>query len=119
MSENPFEKWGIDPRGGPEAITRRMRDLIEDATDEDTKKSIRAAWEELTLHPKNRLHAALGAHPDSHGAAGAPPPPPPRQKAPPLALDVFDLLPRPRPSAHLGAPEPLPDLPPDIDPSLQ
>jgi hypothetical protein len=61
-SSNPFERFGIDPKEGPRAITERLRELAEDAN-EDDRAAIRAAWEELTLHPLRRLRAAFGAHP--------------------------------------------------------
>ncbi len=61
-SSNPFERFGIDPKEGPRAITERLRELAEDANEED-RAVIRAAWEELTLHPLRRLRAAFGAHP--------------------------------------------------------
>ncbi len=118
--ENLYERWDIDPLGGPEAITERMRALVEDAPDEDTKKAIRAAWEALTLHPAKRLRAALGAHPDSHGERGAPPPAPRAQTASELALTLDDLALRPSVLDALGAGgEPTsPDVPFDRDPIL-
>ena len=118
---NPYERWDIDPLGGPEAITRRMRDLAEEAPDEATRKAIRAGWEELTMHPARRLKAALGAHPDSHGVAGAPPPLPPRRVPPKLELELRDLALRPRIVDALDAPvtETLPDEPAGDDPHLR
>ncbi len=65
MSEdnrNPFERFGIDPKEGPRAITERLRELAEEANEAE-RVVIRAAWEELTLHPLRRLRAAFGAHP--------------------------------------------------------
>ncbi len=119
--ENPFERWGIDPEQGPAAITERMRELIEDATDEATQKAIRAAWEALTLHPARRLTAALGAHPDSHGVLGAAPPRPPRRAPSQVSLELRDLLARPSALAALGlereAEAPLPEpTDPIVDP---
>lgn len=61
-SNNPFERFGIDPKEGPRAITERLRELAEEANEQD-RAAIRAAWEELTLHPLRRLRAAVGAHP--------------------------------------------------------
>lgn len=117
---NPYERWGIDPLGGPEAITRRMRELVEDAPDEETKKAMRAAWEELTLHPARRLRAALFAHPDSHGAAGAPPPRPSRVTAPPIELVLADLVLRPDVLGALDADaDELPDVSVEDDPILR
>ncbi len=121
--DNPFERWGLDPMQGPAAITERMRELAADAPDEATRKVIRAAWEELTLHPARRFRAAAGAHPDSHHAAGAPPPPPPRVRAEPFEPQLADLLMRPSIVAALGledvAASPLPDVAPADDPIFE
>lgn len=118
--ENPFERWDIDPLGGPAAITERMREHIEDAPDEATKKAIRAAWEALTLHPARRLRTALHAHPDTHGPPGAAPLPPRSTPPAPAPLTLSDLALRPSVLEALGATsEPvLPDLPYDADPIL-
>ena len=117
--ENPYERWDIDPLGGPAAITERMRELAEDAPDEASRKAIRAAWEELTLHPARRLRAALTAHPDTHGHPGAPPPAPRAASAPALPLTLDDLALRPSALAALGGEEPaLLDLPLERDPVL-
>ena len=62
--QNPYERYGMDPLEGPPGITERMRELAE-AADERGKSEIRAAWEELTLHPRRRFRAALAAHPES------------------------------------------------------
>ena len=64
-NENPFDRYGIDPREGPEGITERMRELIEDAPDEATRDAVRAAWEALTRDPRGRAHLALRTHPRS------------------------------------------------------
>ncbi|MCA9604645.1 MAG: hypothetical protein KC619_03560 [Myxococcales bacterium] len=118
--DNPFERWGLDPMHGPTAITERMRELAADAPDEATRKVIRAAWEELTLHPARRFRAAAGAHPDSHHVAGTPPPPPLRVRAAPFDPELADLLMRPSILAALGLEEvaasPLPDVAPADDP---
>ena len=71
--DNPFDRYGIDPREGPAAITARMRELIEEAHDDATRTRLRADWEELTLHPGKRLRAALGAHPETRVPLGSPP----------------------------------------------
>ena len=72
MRENPFERFDLDPRLGPSEITRRLRELMEDAPEGERAK-LREAWEELTLHPERRLRAAAGAHPESRAPMGAPP----------------------------------------------
>jgi len=70
---NPFERFDLDPCAGPETITERLRELAADA-DASQRAEIRAAWEELTLHPLRRLRAAFGAHPETRPPLGAPPP---------------------------------------------
>jgi len=87
MSDNPFERYDIDPREGVRAITERLRELAEDAKDDDERRSIRAAWEELTMHPARRLKAALFAHPETRAPLGAAPP----RAARPRAIDPGDL----------------------------
>jgi len=117
--DNPFERWGIDPTQGPAAITERMRELAAEATDEATRRAIRAAWEELTMHPARRFRAAVHAHPDSHAGADVPPPPPPRARPERLELTLADLALRPSVVEAVGlestADAPLPDIAPDSD----
>jgi hypothetical protein len=71
--DNPFERYDLDPHDGISAITQRLKELAEDATDEKERERIRAAWEELTLHPGRRLRAALFAHPETRPPLGSPP----------------------------------------------
>jgi hypothetical protein len=89
MSENPFERFDLDPRLGPAEITRRLRELGEDARNGPERDALRAAWEALTVHPWRRLEAAVAAHPESRAPLGAPPM---RRRvaaiAPPTAQDV-------------------------------
>jgi len=119
--ENPFERWGIDPSDGPAAITERMRELAADAPDEATRKTIRAAWEELTMHPARRFRAAVTAHPDSHGVGDQDAPVPPVRPRPrSQALELSDLVLRPSVLAALDlrdvADRDLPDVDPEHDP---
>jgi hypothetical protein len=90
--DNPFERYDLDPREGITAITQRLKELAEDAKDDVEREHIRAAWEELTLHPARRLRAALFAHPETRGALGMPPALPrrrgPRGNAPSLEPEV-------------------------------
>lgn len=72
MNDNPFERYDIDPREGTEAITARLRQLIDEA-DEDQRAELRAVWEELTLHPRTRLEAALDAFPETRPKPGSSP----------------------------------------------
>lgn len=100
-SDNPFERYDLDPREGIVAITQRLKELAEDATDDEERDRIRAAWEELTLHPARRLRAALDAHPETRKPLGAPPPLP-RLRVSPTELDLRDLAARPSAVAALG-----------------
>lgn len=104
-SRNPFERFGIDPKEGPRAITERLRELAEDANEED-RAAIRAAWEELTLHPLRRLRAALGAHPLHPDAARTSPDYAPLRKRKASAdqpLSLVDFAPRPSVALALRA----------------
>lgn len=71
--DNPFERYDLDPRDGVAAITQRLKELAEDAKTDAERERIRAAWEELTLHPARRLRAALLAHPETRPPLGSPP----------------------------------------------
>ena len=102
MSENPFERYDLDPREGIVAITQRLKELAEDAKDDAERDRIRAAWEELTLHPARRLRAALNAHPETRAPLGSPPPLP-RLRISPTELELRDLAARPSALAALPA----------------
>lgn len=95
--DNPFERYDLDPRDGIVAITRRLKELTEDAHDDAERERIRAAWEELTLHPARRLRAALFAHPETRAPLGSPPPFARRRTnaAGEAELTLRDLVPRP------------------------
>ena len=104
-ADNPFERYGLDPRDGIVAITQRLKELAEDATDPAERDQIRAAWEELTLHPARRLRAALEAHPETRAPLGSPPPLP-RVRAGAqqvIDLELRDLAARPSAVAALPA----------------
>ena len=92
--DNPFERYDLDPRDGIAAITQRLKELAEDAKDDAERERIRAAWEELTLHPRRRLRAALDAHPDTRPALGNPPMAP-RMRGAQAGLGLRDLAARP------------------------
>lgn len=104
--DNPFERYDLDPREGITAITQRLKELAEDAKDDAEREHIRAAWEELTLHPARRLRAALFAHPETRRPLGSPPSLPrrraPRADAPGLDLTLRDLAARPSLLVALG-----------------
>jgi hypothetical protein len=95
MSENPFDRFDLDPRAGIAAITERLRELAEAAKDDAARERIRAAWEELTLHPTRRLRAALFAHPETRLPLGAPPPLGRRRPPPAASPRLRELGPRP------------------------
>jgi hypothetical protein len=101
--QNPFERYDLDPREGIAAITQRLKELAEDARDDAERERIRAAWEELTLHPARRLRAALFAHPETRPPLGAPPPLTRRRGPNAQPLGLRELAPRPSLSACLGA----------------
>lgn len=73
--DNPFERYDLDPRDGIAAITQRLKELAEDAKTDAEREEIRNAWEQLTLHPAQRLRAAIFALPDTRAELGAPPMP--------------------------------------------
>lgn len=116
--KNPFEEYDIDPRDGPRAITERLRELAEEAG-ESERKEMRAAWEELTLHPLRRILAAWSAHPSYPERAGEPPVFPPEPAAAMGRLALRDLAVLPSVAQALGpaaaAPSP-PVLSLDEDP---
>lgn len=95
--DNPFERYDLDPHAGIGAITERLRELSEDAKTEEEREALRAAWEELTLHPARRLRAALFAHPETRAPLGAPPPLPRSRRATEAGPHAADRL-APRPS---------------------
>lgn len=100
--DNPFERYDLDPRDGIAAITARLKELAEDATDDAERERIRAAWEELTLHPARRLRAALFAHPETRSALGSPPRPARPSGAIEVTLTFEELAPLPSLLVALG-----------------
>ena len=100
MDDNPFERYGLDPRDGVVAITQRLKELAEDAKTDAERNEIRAAWEELTLHPARRLRAALNAHPETRAPLGSAPALP-RVRVSTTELELRDLAARPSALAAL------------------
>jgi hypothetical protein len=90
-----FERFDLDPRAGPDAITEHLRELAERTDDTALRREIREAWEALTTHPLGRLEAALDSHPETRAPLGAPPRPK-REAVDEGPLDLRDLVPRPR-----------------------
>ena len=114
-SDNPFERFDLDPFEGPAGITERMRDIAQDAKDEAERDEVRTAWRELTQDPRRRLALALSAHPDTRVLPGKRPERPASEPAR-LMLRALVVL----PSIHeaLGVGPGLPVLPCDEDPIL-
>lgn len=110
-----FERFDIDPRQGPRAITERLRELVEEAPEHE-RNEIRAAWEELTLHPMRRLRAAFAAHPESRPPLGSPPPLPRDPVAISGALSLAELAPRPSVARALNGGRPAATRPPGVSP---
>ncbi|MFO0743117.1 MAG: hypothetical protein U0270_45005 [Labilithrix sp.] len=100
--DNPFERYELDPREGISAITQKLKELAEDAKDDAEREAIRAAWEELTLHPARRLRAALFAHPETRPELGNPPALGRRRAAEPIAFHLHDIAPRSTVEISLG-----------------
>ena len=91
MSDNPFDRYDIDPLAGPEAITERFRELIEEAH-ESERSALRAQWEELITHPRERLRIALRAFPETGPVSPGPTPAPRATASASLQLASFALL---------------------------
>jgi len=107
MSENPFEKYDIDPLEGPRAITERFRELVEEAA-ESEREALRVQWEALITHPRERLRIALHSFPVAQPVP-APAPSAPNGAHPPLGepdglepLELKDLALAPSVAAALG-----------------
>lgn len=100
--DNPFERYELDPREGISAITQKLKELAEDAKSDAEREAIRAAWEELTLHPARRLRAALFAHPETRPELAGPPPYGRRRAPPPPSLGLHDIAPRSAAELALG-----------------
>ena len=113
-SDNPFERYDLDPREGIVAITQRLKEIAEDAKDDAERDRIRAAWEELTLHPARRLRAALNAHPETRAPLGSPPLVP-RLRISPTELELRDLAARPSTVAALPPSMAPAGTPSDVD----
>lgn len=106
MSDNPYERYGLNPLASVAELTEALREKIEDA-DEEERKALRAAWDELARHPERRLLAALTTFIDPDPPRPVPPPRAPalevRSAAPSLtplsgALDLAFEQPPPDPS---------------------
>lgn len=101
--DNPFERYDLDPRDGIAAVTRRLKELAEDATEDAERERIREAWEELTLHPARRLRAALFARPETRAPLGSPPPMRRLRRGSPAELALEDVAASPSVLVALGA----------------
>lgn len=114
--DNPYERYDLDPASDPAELTRRLRALAEGAdVDAEERERIRAAWNELTLHPARRLRAAFDAFPETRTPLPAEPPArvlAEREKPAP-AISIADVVGLPSvlealDPARLAALEPLP-----------
>ncbi|MBH25051.1 MAG: hypothetical protein CMH57_11475, partial [Myxococcales bacterium] len=56
----PHRAHRLDPWQTPEAITEAMRELAEEA-DEDERRRLQGVWRELTLKREDQLRAAFFA----------------------------------------------------------
>ena len=109
--QNPFDALGLPPTASPEEITEALRERIEDAGPAE-RAALRALWERMMRHPRERILLALGAHP--RGAL-TPPDAPPISPDPTAAEEVAsfvtppdELVPLPLASAAVEHP-PVPD----------
>lgn len=90
MSDNPFDRYDLNPAGSVEDLTEQLRERLAEARGEEAEH-VRAAWEQLTLHARPRVVAALTtffddappiATPTSVAALPFVPPPPPDAATP-------------------------------------
>lgn len=105
MSESPFDRYGLDPRASVAQITERLRELAEDAPDEEERRAIRAAWESLTMHADARVEAVLDTFPETRPELVSMPPAPRARDLEDAPLGMLDLLPPPALTAVLHAPD--------------
>ncbi len=99
---NPFVRYGLDPAMTLAELTERMRELAEEASEEE-RVALRAAWDALTRSPARRLELVLMAGPAPRAIDLGP------TSAPPAAWPEPTL-------ADLLAPPPLgPALAPETD----
>jgi hypothetical protein len=121
--DNPLDKLGLSPLATVDEITAALRERAEDASEEE-RKVLRATWEELTLHPRSRVRAAVLTFPPrkSSGEARAPGLSPALRPAPAAGDDhsrgvaPVDLLPRPAVARALGANGRIPPAPAALPP---
>ncbi len=86
MSDNPFDRFDLDPLASSQEITERMKELLEDAPEAE-RPAIRDAWELLTRHPRTRARAAL------HTFSGSARPRVPRALPPEAAVTPGSVAP--------------------------
>ncbi len=128
--DNPFDRLGLSPLATVDEITNALRERAEDASDEE-RRMLRESWEELTMHPRARVRAALltfvpradakEPRPAPLSASLKPSPPP---DDPLAGISAVDLLPRPSIGAALvsgtrGAAPPSALPPLEDDPIVQ
>jgi hypothetical protein len=112
VSENLFDRFDLDPSAPPQALTERMRELVDQA-DPGQQEAIRNAWEQLTLHPRRRILEALSTHPETRPPLGLPPLPPRSGAVGPG--EEADRVAHAPVAAALGPPPPLPPALPALE----
>jgi hypothetical protein len=98
-TDNPYDRLGLPPGATPEEITELLRERLAEAAPEE-QAELRAIWERLMRHPRERVILALGAHPRDRDAGlplRAPPPVDPASitRAAALTLPLEELVPLP------------------------
>lgn len=101
---NPFIRFGLDPSATLAELTARLRELAEDASTDEERAAIRAAWDALSRSPARRLELVLEAGPMPSALM-----PTRAKKAAPAPWPEATL-------ADVTGPRPLaPDLPPETE----
>ncbi len=101
ISENPFERWDLDPRDGEAELTRTMRARTR-ALKGDDREALQHDWRRLSTDPVFRARSTLLTPPpatrdrDLWAAAKRLLLPTPAPELPPLRADVEDALVLPR-----------------------
>ncbi len=101
--KNAFEELDLDPLASTFAITERVRDLSEDAS-EPRQKELRALWEDITRHPRARITAAVATFVAGEEESPVPPPRAPLPEGAAPGPSFLDKLPVAGLAATLGAP---------------
>lgn len=114
--DNPYVRFGLDPEAPLAEITARLRELAEDAADDEARAAIRAAWNELSRSPARRLALALEAGPTAPPVS-APRVAPPLPRAPEPTLAAVTSPPPLAPRVAVSSSRPRVALDAWIDPA--